>query len=64
MVTHCLCFDVSFEELKAAIEQTGARNCDELRTHIQFGEKCQLCVPYVEKIFLTGKTAFEPERRE
>jgi NAD(P)H-nitrite reductase large subunit len=64
MVTHCLCFDVSFEELKAVIERTGARDCDELRAHTQFGEKCQFCVPYVEKIFVTGETAFEPEWNE
>jgi bacterioferritin-associated ferredoxin len=61
MVTHCICFVVSFEELKRVIDQTGARNVGELQTHIQFGEKCQMCVHYVEQIFKTGETAFEPK---
>ena len=64
MVSRCVCFDVSFEEMKQIIIRTGARDVDELRTHIQFGQKCELCVPYVEQIFETGETSFEVEWTE
>lgn len=59
MVSRCVCFDVSFEEMKQIIDRTGARNLDELRAHIEFGQKCELCVPYVKKVCETGETSFE-----
>jgi NAD(P)H-nitrite reductase large subunit len=61
MVTHCICFDVAFSELKRVIEETGSQTVQELHTHIQFGENCELCIPYVKKIFATGQTAFAVE---
>ena len=60
MVTHCVCYDIAFAELKRIAESTGARTVDELRQHAQFGENCQLCVPYVQQMLETGETAFEP----
>ena len=42
--------------MKRIIVEHGIADVDTLRTHIQFGEKCQLCVPYVERIFSTGAT--------
>ena len=64
MVTHCVCFDVAFTELKRVIDATGARSLVELRAHVEFGENCGLCVPFVERIFETGETAFEVEWEE
>lgn len=59
MVTRCVCFDVPFTRLKDIIEQQGVQNSDELHRRIQFGEKCRLCAPYVEQIFVTGETEFK-----
>ena len=59
MVTRCVCFDVPFLTMKQIIVEHGVEDVDALRTHIQFGEKCRLCVPYVERIFSTGATEFE-----
>lgn len=59
MVTRCVCFDVPFTRLKAIIDEEGIGNVEELHQRIQFGEKCRLCAPYVERIFVTGETEFE-----
>jgi len=59
MVTHCVCFDVSFSSLKQLIDQHGAADIAALRTHVRFGENCGLCLPYVERILSEGKTAFD-----
>jgi len=59
MVTRCVCFDVPFTRLKTIIEEEGVQDTEELHRRIQFGEKCRLCAPYVERIFVTGETEFE-----
>ena len=59
MVTRCVCFDVSFAQMKKLIDAHDLRSIEELRAHIQFGEKCKLCAPFVERIFDSGETEFE-----
>ncbi|MDQ3813847.1 MAG: (2Fe-2S)-binding protein [Armatimonadota bacterium] len=58
MVTHCVCFDVSFATLKRLIDEFDIQNLTELRAHVRFGENCGLCLPYVQRILTEGKTAF------
>jgi len=59
MVTRCVCFDVSFARMKELIDARGLQSPEELRACIQFGEKCKLCAPFVERIFESGETEFE-----
>lgn len=57
-VTHCLCFDVSFEELKQIAEEHGCRTMEDLQEHVDFGLACQMCHPYIQEMLRTGKTDF------
>ncbi len=59
MVTRCVCFDVPFSAMKKIAGEHGIHDMESLRAHVQFGEKCQLCVPYVEAMLKTGTTEFE-----
>lgn len=59
MVTRCVCFEVPFSAMKRIADAHGIRDIEGLRAHVQFGEKCQLCVPYVEAMLRTGTTEFE-----
>jgi NAD(P)H-nitrite reductase large subunit len=61
MVTHCVCYEVSFARMKRLIDGHGLATIDDLRAHVEFGLKCGMCLPYVERIFREGGTAFEPE---
>jgi len=45
--------------MKKLIDAHDLRSIEELRAHIQFGEKCKLCAPFVERIFDSGETEFE-----
>ncbi len=60
MVTKCVCYDKTFAEMKLLIDKNNLQTADDLRKYIPFGMNCKLCVPYVEQVFITGKTEFEP----
>lgn len=60
MVDRCICFNKKFSELKLLIDKYDLKSVDELRRYFIFGENCQTCIPYIEKIFDTGKTEFKP----
>ncbi|MCA9297347.1 MAG: (2Fe-2S)-binding protein [Phycisphaerales bacterium] len=57
-VTRCICFDVSFETLRAAAARDGL-DFDELQTRFHCGRGCGLCVPYIRAMLRTGRTAFD-----
>lgn len=59
MITHCVCCDVSFQELKRLIDLHGAPDGQSLRQYVEFGTQCGLCLPYIARVFEEGKTAFE-----
>lgn len=59
MVTHCLCYNRSFAELKAIADRCGVKSIEQLQEHIDFGLNCRLCHPYVRKMLETGETVFE-----
>jgi len=61
MVTQCVCYDVQFADLKRVMAETGASTVEELQKHIEFGENCQLCLQYVQKMMETGQTEFDVE---
>jgi bacterioferritin-associated ferredoxin len=59
MVTHCICFDISFAKLKKVADTRGVHDLEALQDCVQFGQKCGLCHPYVRKMLRTGQTEFE-----
>lgn len=58
-VTRCVCFNITFKELKEISDKNNCKNILELKQFVVFSQKCKLCLPYVEKMFETGKTEFE-----
>lgn len=58
MVTRCVCFNVSFADLKEVAEEDGVTTLDELREIILCGANCRFCVPYIERMLRTGETEF------
>ncbi|MEF8817470.1 MAG: (2Fe-2S)-binding protein, partial [Salinibacter sp.] len=47
-----------FAALKTVAEETGADSIEDLQAHVTFGENCQLCHPYVDRMLETGQTVF------
>ena len=56
----CLCYDTSFDELKEIIEESGVKDYDELSEICPVGQSCGICIDYIEEIFETGETEFDP----
>lgn len=50
--------------MKEIIDDFKLTSIDELKKHIEFAENCRLCVPYIDLVFKTGKTEFEPIKFE
>jgi len=57
-IDRCMCYQRTFEELKAVAEETGSESLEELQEHAVFGHNCQLCHPYVRAMLDTGTTVF------
>lgn len=57
-IDRCYCFGKTFAELKAVADATGAESVEELQDHATFGQRCQLCHPYVRRMLRTGRTVF------
>jgi len=60
MVDRCVCFNITFSEMKEIAAKNKVKTITELKKYIVFGENCKLCIPYVELILKTGETKFEP----
>jgi NAD(P)H-nitrite reductase large subunit len=58
MVDRCVCFSRTFAELKRIAEREGARDIAALQSAADFGLKCGLCKPYVQRMLETGGTRF------
>ncbi len=54
-VRQCVCFGVTFEEIKTA----GLDSLDAIQYGLGVGSNCGMCRPYVELMLRTGETAFE-----
>lgn len=59
MVDRCVCYDVSFETLLESAKRHQCKTLVELQAHVEFGQRCRLCHPYVERMLETGETEFE-----
>ena len=59
MITHCICFDISFAQLKKVAQANNVHDLEALQQCVQFGQKCGLCQPYVRSMLRTGQTEFE-----
>lgn len=57
-IDRCMCFGQTFAGLAEVAEETGAATVAGLQEHALFGQKCQLCHPYVRRMLRTGQTVF------
>ena len=57
-IDRCVCFDVTFAELKEVSDRTGADSVEDLQREREFGLRCRLCHPYVKRMLRTGETVF------
>ena len=57
-IDRCYCYQQRFSTLKRIAEETGADSVESLQSHVQFGENCRLCHPYVRRMLKTGQTVF------
>jgi len=63
MVDRCICFSRPFTELKRIAEREDARDVEALQCKVDFGLKCGLCKPYVQRMLDTGRTRFPVMRQ-
>lgn len=63
MVDRCICFSRTFTELKRIAEREKARDVESLQSVVEFGQKCGLCKPYVQRMLDTGRTRFPVMRK-
>lgn len=56
MVTHCLCYDLSFEHLRALAREHHL-TFEELQTRTKCSTGCTMCEPYVRLMLKTGRTS-------
>lgn len=56
-VERCICYDISFAELKAIADRTGA-DLETLSAKTGCCTGCGMCRPYVELMLKTGRTSF------
>ena len=59
-VSRCICYNRSFKEIKDFAEQHGYSTVEELKSINYCSNSCGLCAPYVELMFETGETEFDP----
>ena len=57
-IDRCYCFQMTFAELNALAEATGADSVAALQEHVEFGRRCTLCHPYLRRMLRTGTTVF------
>ena len=58
MVDRCICYSKPFCELKEIAERESVDDVASLQACVDFGLKCGLCKPYVERMLRTGRTRF------
>ncbi len=58
-VTRCICYDISFAEVKKIVDEEAITSLEELREKDICCNNCLMCEPYVEMVLETGKTEFE-----
>lgn len=58
-VSRCVCYDISFEELKEQAKENNL-SFDELQKATGCSTGCGMCEPYVRLMLKTGQTSFQP----
>lgn len=58
-VTKCVCFDITFEEMKSIMKKNNIKTLEELKEIKALSGNCKLCLPYIIEMIKTGKTEFE-----
>jgi bacterioferritin-associated ferredoxin len=58
-VTRCICFNVSFEELKSISEKEKIEDIEKLREKKEFGLNCGMCNHYVKMMLKSKKSSFD-----
>jgi len=46
--------------MKKTADKYELKSINELKECIEFGNNCQFCHPYIERMLKTGETEFEP----
>lgn len=59
-VTKCICHSRDFAEIKDYAKEKGFTRIEELQSEKYCSCGCGLCIPYLELMFKTGETEFEP----
>jgi bacterioferritin-associated ferredoxin len=57
-VDRCFCHEKTFAALKQVAEISGASSLEELEEEVEFGDQCEICRSYVQKMLDTGETSF------
>ncbi|MBN4056784.1 (2Fe-2S)-binding protein [bacterium AH-315-J21] len=55
----CRCHGVRFARMKALAKEKGLTTVAELQRHVQFGDNCRRCLPFVRQMLETGQTVFK-----
>lgn len=60
LVTKCICHSRKFSEIKEYAEANNFKTVGELQRQNFCSCGCGLCIPYIDLMFETGETEFEP----
>lgn len=60
MVSKCICHDRTFKQILDYARDNGHTRIAELQDDHYCCCGCGLCIPYIELMFETGETGFEP----
>ena len=60
LVNRCICHSKSFLEIQAFAREEEITTVTELQARDFSCNSCKMCEPYVNLMFQTGKTEFEP----
>jgi bacterioferritin-associated ferredoxin len=60
LVSKCICHKKDFSEVKDYAEANNYSSIKELQADNFCSNSCGLCIPYIELMFKTGETEFEP----
>jgi len=58
MVDRCICFNITFADLKVVAQRETIRDLDTLQRSVDFGLRCGLCKPYVQRMLESGRVVF------
>jgi bacterioferritin-associated ferredoxin len=61
IVNRCVCFNITFSEIKTIVEQHNCKSIQDIQKHISLGYNCGMCLEYMAELISTGKTEFKPK---